>query len=79
MRTWHKIVTEAKVLSGAKRNRMDLLRHLVRRPALLAAMAAYEVTLLLSSRAEGTGSSFWLKSMPQPLSAVHSEWTSALP
>ncbi len=35
MRTWHKIVIEVKVLSGAKRNRTDLLRYLVRRRALL--------------------------------------------
>jgi len=52
MRTWHKIVTEATVLFGAKRNRMDLLRYLRRRPALLAAMTGYETALLLSSRAE---------------------------
>lgn len=52
MRTWHKIVTEARVLSGAKRNRSDLLRYLLRRPALLAAMAGYETALLVSSRAE---------------------------
>ncbi len=52
MRTWHKIVTEVKVLSGAKRNRTDLLRYLVRRPALLVAIAGYETVLLVSSRAE---------------------------
>ena len=52
MRTWHKIVTEAKVFFGAKRNRTDLLRYLLRRPALLAAMMGYETALLLSSRAE---------------------------
>lgn len=52
MRTWHKIVTEAKVFSGARRNRMDALRFLIRRPALLAATMGYETALLLSSQAE---------------------------
>jgi hypothetical protein len=52
MRTWHKIVTEAKVISRARRNRMDALRYLIRRPALLAAMMGYETALLLSSQAE---------------------------
>jgi alkylhydroperoxidase family enzyme len=52
MRTWHKIMTEVKVLSGAKRNRTDLLRYLLRRPTLLAAMMGYETALLLSSRAD---------------------------
>ena len=52
MRTWHKIVTEVRVLSKAKRNRMDVLRYLLRRPTLLAAMVGYETALLLSSQAE---------------------------
>ena len=52
MRTWHKVVGEAKVLAGAKRNRTDFLRYVVRRPALLAAIAAYETAVLFSSRTE---------------------------
>jgi len=52
MRTLRKIVGEAKVLPRAKRNRTDVLRYLIRRPALLAAIGAYETALLLSSRAE---------------------------
>ena len=52
MRTWRKVVAEAKVFPKAKRNRTDLLRYLLRRPALLAAVAGYEMALLLSSRAE---------------------------
>ena len=52
MRTWHKIASEARVLSKAKRNRVDLLRYLVRRPALFAAVAAYEAALLFSSRTD---------------------------
>lgn len=52
MRTWRKIVTEVKVMSRAKRNRMDLMRYLLRRPALLAATGGYETALLLSSRAQ---------------------------
>jgi hypothetical protein len=52
MRTWRKFVTEAKVVSTAKRNRLDLMRYLIRRPALLAATGGYEAALLVSSRAE---------------------------
>lgn len=52
MRTWRKFVTEAKVVSRAKRNRLDLMRYLIRRPALLAATGGYETALLVSSRAE---------------------------
>ena len=51
MLTWRKLVTAVKVLSGARRNRTDLLGFLVRRPALLAATSGYETALVLSSRA----------------------------
>jgi hypothetical protein len=43
--------TEIRVFSRARRNRSDVLRFL-RRPALAAGMAGYEVGLLLSSRVE---------------------------
>jgi hypothetical protein len=45
-------LTEANILSGAKRNRMNLLRYLLGRPAPLAAMTGYKTALVLSSRAE---------------------------
>jgi hypothetical protein len=52
MRTWRKVVAEVRVMSRAKRNRFDLVRYLVRRPALMAAVSGYETALLVSSRAE---------------------------
>jgi hypothetical protein len=52
MRTLRKILAELRVLPRASRNRTDLLRYLIRRPALLAAVGVYETGLLLSSRAE---------------------------
>jgi hypothetical protein len=51
MRTLRKLVAELRVLARARRNRADLLRFLVRRPALLAAVGGYESALVLSSRA----------------------------
>lgn len=51
MRTLAKVVAELKVLVRARRNRSDLLRYLVRRPALLGAVGTYETALLVSSRA----------------------------
>jgi hypothetical protein len=52
MRTLSKLVAEFGVLVRARRNRTDLLRYLVRRPALLAAVAGYESALVVSSRAD---------------------------
>jgi hypothetical protein len=52
MRTLQKIAAEIKVLVGARRNRADLLRFLIRRPAILGAVAAYETGLVVSSRAD---------------------------
>ena len=52
MRTLRKLLAEFRVLASARRNRSDLLRYLVRRPALLAAVSGYETGLLLSSRAD---------------------------
>ena len=42
----------ARVLPRARRNRTDLLRHLVYRPAILGAVAAYESAVLLGSQAD---------------------------
>ena len=52
MRTLRKIIAEMRVLVRARRNRMDLVRYLIRRPAILAATSGYESALLLSSRAD---------------------------
>jgi hypothetical protein len=52
MRTLPKIAAELRVLVRARRNRTDLLRFLVRRPAILGAVGAYETALLVSSRAD---------------------------
>jgi hypothetical protein len=47
-----KLAAYARVLPTAKRNRLDLLRFLVRRPALLAAVGGYEAAVLVSSRVD---------------------------
>lgn len=52
MRTLRKIAAEISVVVRARRNRLDLIRFLIRRPALLAGVASYETGLLLSSRAD---------------------------
>jgi hypothetical protein len=52
MRTLRKLVAQLRVLASARRNRTDLLRYLIRRPALLAAVSGYETALLVSSRAD---------------------------
>ena len=51
MKTLRKIAAEISVIVRARRNRWDLLRFLIRRPALLAGVSAYETGLVLSSRA----------------------------
>jgi len=52
MRTLPKILAELRGFGRARRNRLDLVRYLARRPALLAGVSAYETGLLMSSRAE---------------------------
>jgi hypothetical protein len=52
MRTLRKIIAEFRVLVRARRNRTDLVRYLIRRPALLAAVGTYENALLFSSRVD---------------------------
>ena len=42
----------ARVFSKASRNRTDLLRYVVRRPALLLAIGTYETALLVSNRVD---------------------------
>lgn len=36
----------------ARRNRLDLVRHLVRRPAIALAISTYETAIVLSNRTE---------------------------
>jgi hypothetical protein len=52
MKTLRKIAAEVSVIMRARRNRLDLVRYLIRRPAVLAGVAGYETGLLLSSRAD---------------------------
>lgn len=44
--------TYARITLKARRNRTDLVRYLIRRPALLAAVSTYETALLASNRAD---------------------------
>jgi hypothetical protein len=52
MRLLRKLVAYPRALVRARRNRTDLLRYLVRRPALLGAVAAYETATFVSSRVD---------------------------
>lgn len=52
MRFLRRFVSEMRVLLRAKRNRTDVLRWLVRRPAMLAAVNVYELALLASNRVD---------------------------
>lgn len=52
MRALQRMWAYAKVMSQAKRNRIDLYGWLIRRPAILIATACYEVALMFSNRME---------------------------
>lgn len=52
MRIVEKIKFYASMAPGARRNRTDLLRHLVRRPTIAAGIGAYEFGLFLSGGLE---------------------------
>ena len=52
MRLLRRLLAYGRVLPSARRNRTDLLRHLVRRPAILAAVGAYETAVLASNRVD---------------------------
>jgi hypothetical protein len=47
-----KVRAYAKILPRAKRHRLDLIRYLARRPALLMAVGGYEAAVLASSRVD---------------------------
>lgn len=49
MRVLNQIRTNLKVLRTAKRNRLDLVRALIRRPQLLAGTAGFEMGIVLSA------------------------------
>jgi hypothetical protein len=52
VRLTEKLAAYGRVAPRARRHRTDLLRYLVRRPALLTANGVYESALLLSSSVE---------------------------
>lgn len=52
MKTLRQLVLNVGVLLRARRNRMDLLRALARRPQLLVGTAVYEMAVGLSARVE---------------------------
>ena len=52
MRLIDRLQAYARILPDGRRNRTDALRYLVRRPALLGAILAYEVAVLASNRVD---------------------------
>ena len=52
MRLLRRLLGYARILPGARRNRTDLLRYMIRRPALLAAIGGYETAVMFSNRVE---------------------------
>ncbi len=52
MRFLRKLSAYIRTLAKARRNRTDLLRYMIRRPALAGAIATYETALLVSSRVD---------------------------
>jgi hypothetical protein len=52
MRLLRRLSAYARILPNGRRNRTDALRYLIRRPALLAAIGAYETAVLASNRVD---------------------------
>src|SRR6266699_4932284 len=52
MRLVRRLSAYLRVMPRARSNRTDLLRYLIRRPALLAAVGAYETAVLVSNRVD---------------------------
>jgi alkylhydroperoxidase family enzyme len=52
MRLLRRLLGYARIARGARRNRSDYYRWLVRRPALLLAVNTYEAAVLASNRVE---------------------------
>ena len=52
MRLLRRMLAYGRIARGAKRNRTDAVRWLVRRPALLAAVGVYETAVMVSNRVD---------------------------
>ncbi|MGH9187259.1 MAG: hypothetical protein ACRD0U_15815 [Acidimicrobiales bacterium] len=52
MRLLRRFTAYAQILRRGRRNRTDLTRYLIRRPALLAGIGVYETATILSNRVE---------------------------
>lgn len=52
MRLIRRLSAYARIFPRGRRNRTDALRYLIRRPALLAAVSAYEGAVMVSNRLE---------------------------
>jgi hypothetical protein len=52
VRLLHRFAAYFRTMAKAKRNKNDLTRYIVRRPALAAAIAGYETAILVSNRVE---------------------------
>ena len=52
MRLLDKLSAYGRVFRRARRNRTDLIAYLIRRPALLAAVGAYETAVLVSGKVD---------------------------
>lgn len=52
MRLLRRLLAYLPVLRRATRNQTDLMKYLVRRPAILGAVGAYETATLLSNRVD---------------------------
>jgi hypothetical protein len=50
MRLLRRLVAEIRTFAKASRNRTDLTRFIIRRPAIAAAIATYETAILVSNR-----------------------------
>ena len=52
MRTLRRLAGYGRVLGKARRYRTDFVRYLIRRPAIFAAVGAYETAIVISNRAD---------------------------
>ncbi len=52
MRVLHRLRALARIAPRGRANTTDALRYLIRRPALLSAVAAYETATLVSNRVD---------------------------
>lgn len=52
MRLLRRLAAYTRIIGKATRNRTDAARYLVRRPAILAAIGAYETAVMISNRVD---------------------------